>query len=194
MLDQFLSLTIYYEGILMLKKFLVCGFAIVAASAQADAWEAASAEYNESYLQVEACFATEATDQEACVIAGIQECVKDLETVLESKGLPIPGGAALSPDEYCNYIGLERADEHLNAVYRRAMNNKPTHYAGEEAAVNVRAAQRLWVQYRNEMCSEGTITSWHAGGSGWGAVIAECTTRLSIQQTQNLERYFSTSD
>ncbi len=174
----------------MLKQILAFGFVIVATGAQANDWEAAAAEYDESYLQVEACFANEATDQEACVIAGIQECVTDLETVLESKGLPIPGGAALSPHEYCNYIGLERADEHLNAVYQRAMNNKPTHYAGEEAVANVRAAQRLWIQYRNEMCSEGTITSWHAGGSGWGAVIAECTTRLSIQQAQNLERYF----
>jgi len=174
----------------MLKQILAFGFAIVATGAQANDWEAASTEYDESYLQVEACFGNEATDQEACVIAGIQECVMDLEIVLESKGLPIPGGADVSPSEYCNDIGLERADEHLNAVYQRAMNNKPTHYAGEEAVANVRAAQRLWIQYRDEMCSEGTITSWYAGGSGWGAVIAECKTRLSIQQARNLERYF----
>ena len=76
----------------MLKQFLVCGFVIVAASAQADDWEAASAEYNESYLQVESCFATGSTDQEACVIAGIQQCVEDLRTVLEGKD-------SLSPEE-----------------------------------------------------------------------------------------------
>lgn len=174
----------------MLKQILAFVFVIVATGAQANDSEAAAAEYDESYLQVEACFANEAIDQETCFIAGIQECVMDLETVLERKGLPIPGGAALSPHEYCNYIGLERADEHLNAVYQRMMENRPIHGGGEEAVGNLRTAQRLWIQYRNEMCSGGTITSWHLGGSGWGSVIAECTTRLSIQQAQNLERYF----
>lgn len=174
----------------MLKKIMAFGFAIVATGAQANDWEAAAAEYDESYLQVEACFGNEATDQEACVIAGIQECVTDLETTLESKGLPIPGGAAVDPHEYCNYIGSERADEHLNAVYQRIMQSIPIHAGGEVGAENLRAAQRLWIQFRNEMCSEDAITSWHLGGSGWGAVLAECTTRLSIQQAQNLERYF----
>ena len=174
----------------MLKQILAFGFAIVATGAQADDWEAAAAEYDESYLQVEACFGNDANDQEACAIAGIKECVTNLETTLESKGLPMPDGAAVSPHEYCNYIGFARADEHLNAVYQRLLENVPEHYAGEAAVANVRAAQRLWIQYRNEMCSEGTITSWHAGGSGWGAVIDECTTRLTIQQALNLDRYF----
>lgn len=174
----------------MIKQLLPFVLVIAATGAQADDWEDASAEYDESYLQLEACFENPSTDQAACVIARIQDCDRDLEALLESKGLPIPGGAALSPHEYCNYIGLERADEHLNAVYQRIMQNKPTQFTGEEAVANVRAAQRLWIQFRNEMCSEGTITSWHAGGSGWGAVIAECQTRLSIQQAQNLEQYF----
>lgn len=178
----------------MLKQSLVCGFAIVATSAQADDREAASAEYNESYLQVEACFANEATDQEACVIAGIQECVEDLETVLESKGFNIPGGAAVSPHEYCNYIGLERADKHLNVVYQRTLEQGPLQPHNQEGIANLRAAQRLWLQFTNEMCSEENIVGWHAGGSGWGAITAECTTRLSIQQAQNLERYFTISD
>jgi uncharacterized protein YecT (DUF1311 family) len=190
MLGQFLSRTIYYREILMLKQILAVGFAIVAASAQADDWEAASAEYDKSYLQVEACFATESTDQEACVIAGIQECVKDLETVLESKGFNIPGGAEVSPHEYCNYIGVERADEHLNAVYQRILEQGPSQPNNQEGIANLRAAQRFWLQFANEMCSEENIVGWHAGGSGWGAVTAECTTRLSIQQAQNLERYF----
>ena len=104
----------------MLKRILAFGFVIVGTSAQAfDAndWEAAAAEYDKSYLQVEECFANESTDREACVIAGVQECVKDLEAALESKGFNIPGGAAVSPDEYCNNIGLERADERLNALH-----------------------------------------------------------------------------
>jgi hypothetical protein len=76
---------------------LAFGFAFVANGAQANGWEAADPEYDESYLQVEACFANEATDQEACVIAGIQECVTDLEANLESKGILIPGGVEVSP-------------------------------------------------------------------------------------------------
>ena len=177
----------------MLKQILAFGFAIVGASAQANDWEAASAEYDKSYLQVEACFANGLTNQEACVIAGIQECVKDLETVLESKGLNIPGGAAVSPHEYCNYTGLERADEHLNAVYQRIMEQGPVLYH-QKGITNLRAAQRLWLQFANEMCSEENIVGWHAGGSGWGAVTAECITRLSIQQAANLERYFAFND
>ena len=174
----------------MLKQILAFSFAMAGTIAQADDWEAASAEYDTSYLQVEACFANESTDQEACVMAGIQECVKDLETVLESKGIGIPGGAAVSPYEYCNYVGLERADEHLNAVYQRTLEQGPSQPNNQEGIVNLRTAQRLWLQFANEMCSEENIVGWHAGGSGWGAVTAECTTRLSIQQAQNLERYF----
>ena len=102
----------------MIKQILALGFTMMAVSAQANDWEAASAEFNESYLQVEACFANEVTNQEACVVAGIQECVNDLEGVLESKGLPIPGGASVSPHEYCNYIGAGRAD--ARNVMRRA--------------------------------------------------------------------------
>lgn len=178
----------------MLKQILAFGFAIVGTSAQANDWEAAVAEYDKSYLQVEECFANASTDREACVISGIQECVKDLEAVLESKGFIIPGGAAVSPHEYCNYIGLERADEHLNAVYQRILEQGPLQPHNEEGITNLRTAQRLWLQFANEMCSEENIVGWHAGGSGWGAITAECTTRLSIQQAGNLERYFTIND
>ncbi|MCK0096817.1 DUF1311 domain-containing protein [Yoonia sp. F2084L] len=174
----------------MLRQILAFGFVVVAASAQANDWEAASAEYDESYLQVEACFAIESIDQAACVIAGIQECVIDLETVLESKGLPIPGGAAVSPSEYCNYIGAGRADEYLNAVYQRVIAQGPSRPGDQESIANLRVAQRQWIQFADEMCSEKNIVGWHSGGSGWGAVTAECITILSIQQAQNLERFF----
>lgn len=182
----------------MLKRILAFCFAIVGISAQAfdaDDSEAAAAEYDKSYLQVEECFADEATDQEACVIAGVQECVRGLEAVLESKGFNIPGGAGLSPDEYCNYIARDRADEHLNAVYQRILEQGPrlSHYK-ENAIENLRTAQRFWLQFANEMCWEENIVGWHAGGSGWGAITAECTTRLSIQQARHLERYFTIND
>ncbi len=101
----------------------------------------------------------------------------------------------MSPDEYCNDIGLERVDEHLNAVYQRILEQGPRLLQYRENAIaHLRTAQRLWVQFKNEMCSEENIVGWHAGGSGWGAVTAECRTRLSIQQAQNLERYFTISD
>ncbi|NOD86593.1 lysozyme inhibitor LprI family protein [Ruegeria sp. HKCCD6119] len=180
----------------MLKRILAIGFTIMGTSAHAYDSEAAAAEYDKSYLKVEECFESDSINREACVISGIQECVKDLEEVLESKGLYIPGGAAVSPHEYCNYIGLERADEHLNAVYQRIMNQGPLgsqDEAGidEEGVADLRAAQRLWLQFANEMCSEDNIVGWHKGGSGWGAVLAECTTRLSIQQAENLDRFFT---
>lgn len=178
----------------MLKRILAFGFAIVVTSAQANASEAALAEYNKSYLQVEECFVNESTGRADCVITGVQECVKDLEAVLESKGFNIPGGAAVSPDEYCNYIGLERADEHLNAVYQRILEQGPFRPHNGEEIANLRTAQRLWLQFANGMCSEDNIVGWHAGGSGWGAITAECTTRLSVQQAEHLERYFTIND
>ena len=97
----------------------------------------------------------------------------------------------MSPHEYCNYIGLERADEHLNAVYQRILEQGPARHNDQHEIANLRASQRLWLQFANEICSENSIVGWHAGGSGWGAVTAECTTRLSIQQAQNLDRFFS---
>jgi len=178
----------------MMKWILALGFAIVGSYAQADDWGAANAEYNNSYLQVEECFEKASTDREACVIDGIQECVKILEAVFDSKGLSTPGGAAVSPSEYCNHIGLERADEHLNVVYQRLMEQGPLQPDNQVSIANLRSAQRLWIQFANEMCSEGNIVGWHAGGSGWGAITDECTLRLSIQQAGNLERYFTISD
>tara|TARA_R110000751_G_scaffold233072_1_gene333960 strand:+ start:73 stop:606 length:534 start_codon:yes stop_codon:yes gene_type:complete len=177
----------------MLKQILAFGFVIFGTGAQAfDAndSEAAAAEYNKSYLKVEECFESSRSDREMCVVAGIKNCVKDLESVLENKGFNIPGGAGLSPHEYCNYIGAERADEHLNAVYKRILEQG----RNEEAIANLRNAQRLWLQFVSAMCSEENIVGWHAGGSGWGAITAECTTRLSIQQAGHLVRYFTIND
>ncbi|NOD94832.1 DUF1311 domain-containing protein [Ruegeria sp. HKCCD4884] len=170
----------------MLKLILAIGFIVMGTSAHAYDSEAAAAEYDKSYLKVEKCFESDSINREACVIVGIQDCVKDLEEVLESKGFFIPGGAAVSPREYCNFIGLERADDYLNAVYQRILKQGPlgtqdVEEIDEEWVANLRAAQRLWLQFANKMCSEDNIVGWHAGGSGWGATIAECTTRLSIQ-------------
>lgn len=174
----------------MLRNVMALIFAIAGNAAQADFHEAAYDEYDKSYLQVETCFENGSTDQEACVIVGIQDCVTDLEAVLESKEFLIPGGASVSPREYCNFIGLERADEHLNTVYQRILEQGPARVNDQVSIANLRTAQRLWIQFANEMCSEENIVGWHAGGSGWGAVTAECTTRLSIQQAQNLARFF----
>jgi len=174
----------------MWKRIFAFVCMLVGTCAQAYDSEDAYAEYNKSYLQVEECFAKDLSDQEACVITGIQECEKNLESVLESKGFLIPGGAGQSPREYCNYIGRERADEHLNAVYQRILKQGPV-LDPDGGIATLRAAQRLWLQFATEMCSEDNIVGWNAGGSGWGAVMDECTTRLSIQQAGHLERYFT---
>jgi len=182
----------------MLRLVLAFGFAIVGTIAQANSSEQAlpEDEYDKSYLQVEGCFATESTNREACVIAGIQECVKDLEAVLESKGFLvleskgyiIPQTAYMYPYEYCNYIGLERADEYLNAVYQRILERGPLMPSGDPNTL--RTIQRLWIEFANEMCSIN-IMAWYAGGGpGWGAEFDECRTRLSIQQAENLARFY----
>ncbi len=161
---------------------------------QAYASDIAEDFYDKSYLQVEACFEIDPVQREQCVISGIQRCEKALEKVLFRNGLGSPGGGAVSPREYCNFIGLERADEHLNAVYNRILKQGPLIAHDETALPNLRSAQRLWLQFSSELCSEDNIVGWHAGGSGWGAVTNECTTRLSIQQAGHLERYFTISD
>lgn len=178
----------------MLKWMLVFCCVVAGPYAQADDWGIAHPEYSKSYLQVDECFEKVPTTQVACVISGIQRCVDDLEFVFKSKGLYPPGGADMSPDEYCNHIGLERADEHLNAVYQRIMEQGSVIPGDKMGPANLRATQRLWIQFANDMCSEENIVGWHAGGSGWGAAMDECTTRLSIQQAGNLDRFFSTSE
>ena len=176
----------------MMKRILAFVLAISGTAAQADDWDAAEEGYNKSYLQVEECFARGVTDREACVMGGIQACVERFVAFRESKGLLIPGGVEVSPEEFCNHIGLERADEHLNAVYQRILKQGPVPVGNkEETIATLRNAQRLWLQYANEMCSEDNIVGWHAGGSDRGAVTDECTTRLSIQQADHLERFFT---
>lgn len=178
----------------MLKQILACGLAMVAFGAEARTvsqsfFDEPHPVYDVSYLQVEACFASDAIDQEACFIDGIEQCIEDIRTEYENRGLLLPPEVDITPTEYCNAIGLERADQHLNAIYQRTINI-PTYHGSEWAVKNIRSAQRLWIQYRDKMCSQDTIQSWHAGGSGWGTVFDECATRLTIQQARNLERYF----
>lgn len=154
--------------------------------------EAATAEYDESFLQVDECFAGSIAGQEACVVDGVQKCVKELEDLLATKGFNVPSGAALSPDEYCNYLGADRADKHLNSVYQRIIKQGPRMPSGTGSEIEaLRNAQRIWLQFSNQMCSEENIIGWHSGGSGWGAVLAECSMLLSIQQAGHLERFFS---
>lgn len=178
----------------MLKKMLAFGVVMIGTVAQADDWRVAEDVYNESYLQIEACFQIDASLREECVIAGIKDCVTDLGAALEDKGLVVPRGAGVSPDEFCNYIGEERADRHLNAMYQRIMKQGAARPDDKSAIAQLRTAQRLWLQFANEMCSEENIVGWHAGGSDWGAVTSECTTRLSIQQAGHLERFFTIND
>ncbi|SEG41119.1 Protein of unknown function [Thalassococcus halodurans] len=177
-----------------MKRASVLSVFLFGFCSQAYASDIAEDFYDKSYLQVEACFEIDPVQREQCVISGIQRCEKALEKVLFRNGLGSPGGGAVSPREYCNFIGLERADEHLNAVYNRILKQGPLIAHDETALPNLRSAQRLWLQFSSELCSEDNIVGWHAGGSGWGAVTAECTTRLSIQQAGHLERYFTISD
>lgn len=175
----------------MLKFIIAFGISIAGTAQFAASQDAAYVEYKASHLKIEACFVDVATDREACVVEGIQRCVNTIEAVLESKGLDVPGGAAISPAEHCSAAGRERADAHLNTVYQRILAQGPLQASNSTGIPNLRAAQRLWLQFATEMCSEENIVDWHAGGSGWSTVTNDCITRLSVQQADHLARYFT---
>ena len=175
----------------MLKIVLAFGLAVLGTNAQADDRMLAISEYRSAFLPIEQCFEADSSGWETCAMAAVQECVAGLEIDLANKGIDIPDGAAVSPVEYCSYLGLERADAHLNSVYQRILEQGPLRPSDKDNGIeNLRSTQRLWLQFKNEFCSENNIVGWHAGGSGWGAITAECTMRLSIQQAEHLERYF----
>ena len=74
----------------------------------------------------------------------------------------------MSPRDYCNYMRLERADEHLKVVYQSILKQGALRSHDEPAIANLRNAQRLWLQFANEMRSEEDIVGWHMGGSAGG--------------------------
>ncbi|MEL7255598.1 MAG: lysozyme inhibitor LprI family protein [Pseudomonadota bacterium] len=80
----------------------------------------------------------------------------------------------------CGSAEFQLADAELNAVYGRAMA------AAERGgfAADLRAAQRLWIPYRDAACHVEAAP--YAGGSIAPLIFVGCLTRLTEERTQGL--------
>jgi len=93
----------------------------------------------------------------------------------------------------CSYLDFEKADEALNAVYKRAMKSAQAadkeaadmseHYVG--AVKELKKAQRAWIDYRDGHC-EG-MSRETLGGSMQSMLISGCQARMTEARTKELQ-------
>ena len=93
----------------------------------------------------------------------------------------------------CSYLDFEKADEALNAVYKRAVKSAQAadkeaaemgeHYVG--AVEELKKAQRTWIDYRDGNC-EG-MSREALGGSMQSMLISGCQARMTEARTKELE-------
>lgn len=83
----------------------------------------------------------------------------------------------------CAQDNLLKADEALNAEYRRARVSMGG--LGSQADMALRDAQRAWVAFRDAACkAEGLLVE---GGSMQPLMVATCQTRLTEARTADLK-------
>jgi uncharacterized protein YecT (DUF1311 family) len=99
---------------------------------------------------------------------------------------------------FCAERDLNAADAALNAVYKVALakiaksdGEKPYDPQSWEAAL--RASQRAWVAFRDAECKGLEPMEW-SGGTGSGAGVLGCLTRLTHERTQALKERFTGPD
>jgi len=93
----------------------------------------------------------------------------------------------------CSYLDFEKADEALNAVYKRAMKSAQAadkqaaemgeHYVG--AVAELKKAQRAWIDYRDGNC-EG-MSREALGGSMQSMLISGCQARMTEARSKELQ-------
>lgn len=91
------------------------------------------------------------------------------------------GGAGSQYDlDVCAGQQYSAADKALNATYA-ALMHKISH-AGQ---ASLQAAQRAWLDYRDKQCTFNLLG--RSDGSAYPMVLANCKTRLTEQQTEQLK-------
>jgi uncharacterized protein YecT (DUF1311 family) len=92
----------------------------------------------------------------------------------------------LAPDEFqpgCMYSAFQKADRDLNKLYERTLL-----HLGTTDQRNLRAAQRLWVQFRDADCS----AEYHLYGGGSGGPMAKsaCLEAVTRQRMADLSAIY----
>ncbi|WP_210115119.1 lysozyme inhibitor LprI family protein [Roseovarius aestuariivivens] len=83
----------------------------------------------------------------------------------------------------CGARSLDLADGELNAVYKRVMHEAQAGGYAEE----VRAAQRLWIPYRDAACAAEAAP--YDGGSSQPLIRISCLTRMTEARTEELRMF-----
>lgn len=102
------------------------------------------------------------------------------------------GKAVTTPElNWCAGEELERADQKLNEIYKKVM----AHIVGADGMTKaqrdqwagaMREAQRRWIAFRDQDCSEVIGYEWFSGTGMTGAVLG-CKTAKTEVRTQELE-------
>ncbi|NOE25357.1 lysozyme inhibitor LprI family protein [Ruegeria sp. HKCCD6157] len=133
---------------------------------------------SETHLNLAECFNWEYSDQLTCFEHALSRCNRF------TQNLSTAGGAY-----YCSYAAFEEIDAKLNEIYpiylAAARNNAYGSDRTAESEEMLRAAQRAWIEYRDAMCE--IEATWNAINSGYGAVVDDCKSRLSLMQMQTLQ-------
>ncbi|MFY2825958.1 lysozyme inhibitor LprI family protein [Ruegeria sp. MALMAid1280] len=133
---------------------------------------------SETHLNMAECFNWELSDQLTCYEQAIRRCRQF------TQNLSTAGGAY-----HCNDVAFREIDAKLNEVYPVYLAAAPNNVYGTERADEseelLRTAQRAWVKYRDAMCE--IEARWNAIHSGFGAVVDDCRSRLTLMQMHTLQ-------
>jgi uncharacterized protein YecT (DUF1311 family) len=106
---------------------------------------------------------------------------------------PVDCASASSTYEinYCSEQDFEKADEELNAIYKKALASIPKQ-ASDESRFDakhwedaLRASQRAWLAYRDAECSTHVPMFW-TGGTGTTAAVIGCQTQKTKARVEEL--------
>jgi uncharacterized protein YecT (DUF1311 family) len=94
---------------------------------------------------------------------------------------------------FCAEEAWRAADAELNRVWadaldqaRRLQSHLPAD-APVDIASDLRAAQRVWIDYRDRACTAESHQAW--GGSMMPMLVYACRERLTERRTQDLRRF-----
>jgi len=127
----------------------------------------------EVHLKLNSCFSGGIGTNLECLERSLERCYDFLQN------LGTAGGYYT-----CSQVAFEEVDAKLNALYQIYLGAADQSDLGAERAQEseeiLQTAQRAWVSYRDAMCEVNP--SWNRINSGYGAVIEDCMSRLTLMQ------------
>lgn len=101
------------------------------------------------------------------------------------------GGNTTVEMQYCAEQDYDKADKQLNAVYKQALkteadlDSQAQSKAQAGAVASLKAAQRIWIQYRDAHCD--TVGYEAQGGTILGQLLLSCKTEMTNDRIKALK-------